>query len=241
MAKHKNEERAERTNSGSAEGRSILPVLLIALLAGMIIVNQYMIYTIVSGASASGASAAGATSTGLAVSGSNNANSGVLPAGVPAIYGRDMGISFDDVSANNPQKADATIKKLGAYDNSITLSGDKLQRYITIGSQISCEYCCGAESIIFPDGSAACGCAHSYAMRGLAKYLLQNHADQYTDDQILEELGKWKTLFFPGKMIAKADVLKQKGIPFNYINLASNKYRGIEQGAASGGGMVGGC
>ena len=66
-------------------------------------------------------------------------------------------------------------------------------------------------------------------MRGLAKYLLDRHANEFTNDEILEELGKWKVLFFPGIMQNKANVLKQKGIEFNYINLASNKYRGIEK------------
>jgi len=79
----------------------------------------------------------------------------------------------------------------------------------------------------------------------LAKYLLQNHGSEYTNDEILEELGRWKTLFFPGNMMQKASVLNQQGIELNYINLASNKYRGIEQGASAGGaggsGMVGGC
>ena len=37
-------------------------------------------------------------------------------------------------------------------------------------------------------------------------------------------------------------MLEAKGIDStNYINLASNLYRGIEQGQASGGQMVGGC
>ncbi len=165
----------------------------------------------------------------------------ILPKAIPQIYGSELGVSFDDVSASNPQKADATIKKLGVLDQQITLTGEDLQRYIKIASQISCEYCCGAKSIIFENGQAACGCAHSYAMRGLAKYLIKNHASEYTDDQILEEMGKWKTLFFPGKLQAKAQVLKDKGIELNYINLASNKYRGIEAGAPSGGQMVGGC
>ncbi len=235
-------------NLERSESRTILPVLLAILLAGMVFVNQYMINNLVSASEGGGAaidnadfSKSNPAAASSAASGTS-ANAGVIPTGVPAIYGSEIGVSFDDVKASNPGLADATIAKLSAYDQSITLSGDKLKRYIAIASQISCEYCCGAESIIFPDGRAACGCAHSYAMRGLAKYLLQNHADQYTDDQILEELGKWKTLFFPGKMIAKAEVLKQKGIEFNYINLASNKYRGIEQGAQSGGGgMVGGC
>ncbi len=164
----------------------------------------------------------------------------VLPKGTPAVYGTELGVKYDDVSAANPQKADATIRKLGSLDTSIQLNGEKLERYKKIGLAISCEYCCGAEAIIFPDGQAACGCAHSYAMRGLAKYLLQEHPDM-SDEQILEEMAKWKVLFFPEVHQQKAAVLQSKGIEMSYINLASNKYRGIEQGASAGGAMVGGC
>ncbi len=173
---------------------------------------------------------------------SASALSGVAPTGVPAIYGSELGVSFDDVSASNPALANQTIQKLGNLDNTITLSGEAKNRYIGIASRISCEYCCGAESIIFKNGEPACGCAHSFAMRGLAKYLLTKHPSEYSDAQILEEMGKWKTLFFPDVMAQKAAVLQQKGIEFNYINLASNTYRGIETGASGGSGsMVGGC
>ncbi|MBI2100990.1 hypothetical protein HYT53_00070 [Candidatus Woesearchaeota archaeon] len=130
----------------------------------------------------------------------------VIPKGMPAIYGKELGVSYDDVSPSNQQKA------------------------VAVASQISCEYCCGVDSIIFSDGKAACGCEHSFAMRGLAKYIIKNHGSQYTNDAILEELGKWKTLFFPGPITKKAQVLKAKGIELNYINLASNKYRGAENG-----------
>ncbi|MBI4144388.1 hypothetical protein HY486_04020 [Candidatus Woesearchaeota archaeon] len=151
----------------------------------------------------------------------------VSPKGTPNIYGGELGVSYDDVTPNNP-KADSTIKKIGMLDDQIKLDGANLERYKKIALQISCEYCCGADSIIFPDGKAACGCAHSYAMRGLAKYLLKNHANEFTDDQILEEMAKWKVLFFPQIMAKKAAVMQQKGIETNYINLGSNKYRGIE-------------
>lgn len=154
----------------------------------------------------------------------------IIPKGVPAIYGKELGISYDDVSALNQQKADSTIKKLGILDQQIVLSGKDLERYIDVASQISCEYCCGVESIIFSNGKPACSCAHSFAMRGLAKYLIKNHKDEYTNEQILEELGKWKTLFFPSLMSKKAVVLQENGIELNYINLASNKYRGAENG-----------
>ena len=60
--------------------------------------------------------------------------------------------------------------------------------------------------------------------------------------KILEELGKWKTLFFPSQMTNKAKALQLSGIEFNYINLGSNKYRGIEATVSGGdSGMVGGC
>jgi len=166
-------------------------------------------------------------------------SSEIIPSGTPKFYGQELEVSYDDVSPSNPQLADLTIEKLAEYDKTITLEGELLQRYITIGSSISCEYCCGAQAIIFSNGQAACGCAHSYAMRGLAKYLLTEHPEM-TDMQILEELGKWKVLFFPEIHEQKVAALKEQGIEVNYINLASNKYRGIEQGI-TGGSMVGGC
>ncbi|MBU0957583.1 MAG: hypothetical protein KKF56_02100 [Nanoarchaeota archaeon] len=166
----------------------------------------------------------------------------IIPTGIPAVYGEELGISYDGVSASNPQLADQTIGVLSNVDRTVTLEGDELQRYTTILLKISCEFCCGANSVIFENGQAACGCAHSFAMRGLGKYLIQNHGDEFTDDEILEEIGKWKVLFFPGIHEQKAQVLKEQGIEVNYINLASNAHRGIEKGQASGGGeMVGGC
>ncbi|MEW6721742.1 MAG: hypothetical protein AB1324_00615 [Candidatus Micrarchaeota archaeon] len=163
------------------------------------------------------------------------------PSGVPAIYGSELGIRYDDVSGSTPDLADRTISKLAAYDDGIALEGAELERYVKISSSIACEYCCGAKTLVFSNGQAACGCAHSFAMRGLAKYLIRNHGSEYTDEQILEEMGKWKVLFFPGVHAQKAAILKQQGIELNYVNLASNLYRGIEKGAAAGGSMVGGC
>lgn len=168
----------------------------------------------------------------------------IIPKGVPAVYGKEIGVSYDDVSPNDRRLADATIRKLRSYED-MELNAEQMDRYIrilyTLSDGISCEYCCGVRSIIFEDGRRACGCAHSYAMRGLAKYLLTEHPDM-SDEDILSELGKWKVLFFPGIMGQKAQVLESNGIDStNYINLASNLYRGIEKGQTSGGGMVGGC
>ncbi len=165
--------------------------------------------------------------------------SDIIPKGIPAVYGKEMGVSYDSVSPNNPQLADATIAKLTQSEN-LELKDVQMERYIKVAGSISCEYCCGAKSLIFDNGERACGCAHSYAMRGLAKYLITKHPEM-SDEDILSELGKWKVLFFPEIHEQKAKILEEKGIdPKNYINLASNLYRGIEKGQASGG-MVGGC
>ncbi len=164
----------------------------------------------------------------------------IIPTGIPAIYGSELGVSFDDVSTTNPRLADATIRKLKQHQD-MKLNDAQMQRYLKIGSSIACEYCCGAKSLIFPDGRKACSCAHSGSMRGLAKYLLVNHPEM-SDLEILTELAKWKVLFFPGILQKKAQILESRGIDSkNYVNLASNKYRGIEKGEKSGGEMVGGC
>jgi hypothetical protein len=206
-------------------GKLITILIVVALVLGGY--NQFQLMSIKHG---------GNLATGI-----TGVSASVMPAGIPDIYGKDLGISYNDVGASNPQLADQTIRVMSDLDRTLTLTGDDLQRYIDSVSQISCEYCCGAKSIIFDDGQPACGCAHSYAMRGLAKYLILNHGSEFSNEDVLEELSKWKTLFFPGQMQAKAQVMKEKGIDFSYTNLGSNKYRGIEKGALAGGGMVGGC
>jgi len=183
----------------------------------------------------------GKVSSGQSVGGIGTVSaSEIIPKGVPAVYGTALGVSYDDVTASNPQLADQTIRKLAQYED-MDLNSEEMGRYIKIAGSISCEYCCGANSIIFANGERACGCAHSYAMRGLAKYLLTNNPEM-SDAEILSELGKWKVLFFPDIHESKAIALEENGIDSkDYVNLASNLYRGIEQGKTSGGSMVGGC
>ncbi|MBI1973695.1 hypothetical protein HYS54_02680 [Candidatus Micrarchaeota archaeon] len=164
------------------------------------------------------------------------------PKGVPVVYGAELGVSYDDISVSNPSSSDAAIRKLAAKE-SIQLSGEQLKRYIGITSQISCEYCCGAPSIIDSRGEPACSCAHSSAMRGLGKYLVSEHPE-LSDDTILSELAKWKTLFFPQNMAKKAVVLSQQLGTVTFSDLGSNKYRGAEYNADVGSdssGMAGAC
>ncbi|MBU1197464.1 hypothetical protein KJ765_03025 [Candidatus Micrarchaeota archaeon] len=163
----------------------------------------------------------------------------VIPTGVPNKYGSELGVSFDDPvnSMNIMAKLDDGNALPNAEDN---------ERYARIGLQISCEYCCGAQSILFPTGKAACGCAHSFAMRGLLKYLVTEHPEM-SDDEMLEEIGAWKTIYFPRDSVKKAVLLVENGVDLNYVNLQSNKYRGGKGLTAGSGasvelpGQVGGC
>ena len=243
MAKHKRETIVKEIDQGirKMEGKLKLgnaekAVMVIGVILLVIVFyNTYRLNNISGGTNSNGIGQSTGSATGL-VSASE-----IIPSGVPKIYGKELGVRYDDISASNSQTTESTMGVLAKLDTSITLTGSDLQRYVKIGSMIACEYCCGATTLVFKDGQAACGCAHSYAMRGVAKYIISKHGSEFTDDEILEELGKWKVLFFPEVHEQKASVLKSQEIELSYINLASNKYRGIEKGQASGGEMVGGC
>ena len=229
-------EKENQTMKGGKKSNTETTVqyVMIAILAIVLVYNGVKIY------GASGSINGSAVATGI---GTVSALS-VLPEGTPDIYGGELGVSFNDVSVSNPQLADTTMAKLAEYED-MQLNSEQMERYVKIGSSIACEYCCGAKTLVFSNGERACGCAHSYAMRGLAKYLLTEHPEM-TDLEILNELGKWKVLFFPGIHEKKAEVLKTNGVDYtDYVNLASNLYRGAEnQAAASSSGgsqMVGGC
>jgi len=125
--------------------------------------------------------------------------SSFIPSGIPEVYGEELKISFDQVQ-------DA-INKVAPFDltygsRKIDLNNEELKRYISIGSQIACEYCCGATTLVFEDGEAACGCEHSQMMRGLSAYLIKNHPE-LSNEQILEELKKWKITYFPKQTLSK--------------------------------------
>ncbi len=175
----------------------------------------------------------------------------VFMTGVPEVYGQELNISYDEVQPS--------IDILKQYDpdygrKKLDLTPEEKQRYIDTVLKISCEFCCGAESIIFKDGRAACGCAHSQAMRGLAVYLIKTHGAQYSNDQILKELAIWKSRYFPKQMVQKMSNQLKTGtytpdIASLLLNVKLPKY----DGAASTGAaplpseiqntpdMVGGC
>lgn len=135
-----------------------------------------------------------------------------MPSGVPEIYGAELNISFDAVqdAINKVQIFGPTY---GQEGKKIVLTGADLERYKKVGASIACEFCCGVKTLTKEDGSAACGCAHSIMMRGLAAYLIKNHPE-VSDDWILEELTKWKRTYFPKQTLsAKLSELEKAGEP----------------------------
>lgn len=132
----------------------------------------------------------------------------VFSKGIPEIYGEELGVTYE-FDLMDQQLMNEMIDKMETYDRGNktidvgSLPADIKERYINIGTRISCEFCCSAKSITHKSGDSACGCAHSAAMRGLALYLLTNHPDEYTDDRIFQELARWKALYFPKQMIKK--------------------------------------
>jgi hypothetical protein len=132
-----------------------------------------------------------------------------IPSGTPEVYGAELGISFDSV-----QKAIDKVARFGPTygEEKIELSGQEFERYKQIASQTSCKYCCGAPALIDQNGRAACGCAHSQMMRGLAAYLIKNHGN-LSNQQILDELNAWRAVFFPKQTLAeKMDALEKQGV-----------------------------
>lgn len=141
----------------------------------------------------------------------------ITPKGIPD-YGLEAGISYDNV--------ETSLITLVGYDQSIQLNLEQQKRYMTIAITLdtACEYCCGIGNKGFgtADGRIACGCSHNIAFSGLTKWLIKN--SKYTNAQIVQEIQKWKILFFP-KDAVKEEIQK-KGISPESVGLPS---------------MIGGC
>jgi hypothetical protein len=164
-----------------------------------------------------------------------------LPEGTPESYGETLDVSYSDVSSEDPKEAQQTIAKMASLEK-INLTEAEMERYVEIlhdmNGGISCEYCCEVQSIITEEGESACGCSHAAAMRGLTKFLISEHGKEMNDQEIFQEVSKWKTRYFPDQTEAKAEGLQQQDAEVSYVNLASNQYRGV---SSKEGGWVGDC
>lgn len=147
----------------------------------------------------------------------------MFPTGTPN-YGEELGVSYDD-----PVASLAVLSKMyrGLMAEVQQNNPEGWDKYLSLALKpvgISCEYCCGLNAIgIRADGSSSCGCQHNPALLTIALYL--SAYTDYSDGEILTEVMKWKTLFFPKNMIELG------------VQLAGGDTSALENLP----GMVGGC
>ena len=109
----------------------------------------------------------------------------IIPKGTPW-YGQEAGVSFDD-----PIKA----QQLWAKARAIQLSTDEQNRWERITNSFTCDYCCGSPQ--HPTIITRCGCAHSAAAQGMAKWFVKYYGDKYSDEEIYGEMARWYALWYP--------------------------------------------
>lgn len=115
----------------------------------------------------------------------------IIPRGTPW-YGAEAGVSFDDPLA---------AQKLWAKGKAIQLSAEEQQRWERIANSFTCDYCCGSPQQ--PTIITRCGCAHSQAAQGMAKWFIKNYGSQYSDEEIYGELARWYALWYPGPTVKR--------------------------------------
>ena len=147
----------------------------------------------------------------------------IFPTGTPE-YGAELGVSFDD-----PVGSLDTLSKMyrGLKAETEKNNPQGFQKFMNLAKKpvgISCEYCCGLGPIgIDNNGNSACCCQHNPALLSIALYL--SAYTDYNDGEILREVMRWKTLFFPKDM----------------INLGMTVAGGDTSALTNLPGMVGGC
>lgn len=128
----------------------------------------------------------------------------VVPTGTPfyALEGpgaeKIQGATFDDPITSQKVWASLLGSRRFGTANAIQLTPEEEQRWQKLTSVFTCDFCCGGPKSVTTIN--VCGCAHSYAWQGMAKFFIKYYP-QYTDEQILGEMTKWKGLWYPQGMI----------------------------------------
>ena len=183
-------------------------LILVAVAAVVLLLNQWQIMALsdITGGGSGGSSKGTKLNVKLSGDVVQDAIKAVVPTGTP-LYGAELAVSFDD-----PVNSLNILEKLDRQIPIDSLSEDEKARFINVGTKISCEFCCGAPSVIDNTGRSLCGCSHAASFKGLSKYLIKNHPEEWTDDEILLELTRWKALYYPKNMVEKAVAALENGL-----------------------------
>ena len=135
---------------------------------------------------------------------SDNVIATVAPTGTP-FYITDgpgaekvKGVTFDDPITSQKVWASLLGSSRFGTANAVQLTAEEQQRWQKLTSVFTCDFCCGGPNSVTT--ISHCGCAHSFAWQGMAKFFIKYYS-QYTDEQILGEMTKWKALWYPKGMI----------------------------------------
>jgi hypothetical protein len=110
----------------------------------------------------------------------------VVPHGTPWYSTETGGVTFDDPIA---------AQKLWMKGEAIQLDSNEQERWNRIVNSFTCDYCCG--SLNNPTIITRCGCAHAVAARGMAKWFIEYHGSEYSDEEIYGEMARWYALWYP--------------------------------------------
>ncbi|MBI1936009.1 hypothetical protein HYS31_06220 [Candidatus Woesearchaeota archaeon] len=128
----------------------------------------------------------------------------VVPTGTPfyALEGpgaeKIQGATFDDPLTSQKVWASLLGSKRFGTANAMQLTPEEEQRWEKLISIFTCDFCCGGPNSVTTINR--CGCAHSYAWQGMAKFFIKYYP-QYSDEEILGEMTKWKGLWYPQGMV----------------------------------------
>ena len=130
----------------------------------------------------------------------------VIPTGTPFYVAsgpgseRLQGITFDDPIQSQQIWASFTgSSRFAKFGSKVDLTAEQEARWDKLTGIFTCEYCCGGPSQVTTINR--CGCAHAYAWQGMARFFLGYYGDDYTDEEILGEMTRWKGLWYPKGMI----------------------------------------
>ena len=178
----------------------------------------------------------------------------VIPKGTPkyAAEGPGVeqirGVTFDDPITSQKIWGSLLGSRRFGTQNEVKLTAEEEKRWEGIVGKFTCDYCCGGPNSVTV--ISRCGCAHSYAWQGMAKFFIKYYSD-YTDEDIMGEMTRWKAAFYPKGVVQDVLVYTGQASPDTLTHGGSVGIRAQFSGQggststapdlASIEGMVGGC
>ncbi len=127
----------------------------------------------------------------------------MVPTGIPKYSQGLGGITFDDPVTSMEYLA----KWYYSLKDEVQKNNPEVwNRYLNLAAAprgIACEFCCGVgPQGVDAGGNLRCGCQHNPALQALTLGLMES--TDYSDAEILREVMRWKSLWFPKNMVGLA-------------------------------------